>query len=872
MKEILNAAIEYLSLGWSVIPTGADKRPVCKWEQFQTAPAAMDRVEAWFKPESRNNIAICTGALSNIVVVDADSTEAIARLEKYLGEPPKTVQAKTPRGMHYYFRHPGIEMRNSVSLFQGVDFRGDGGYVIAPPSINEDGEMYEWVNHPVEITMQELPPRILERMRSDHKERKAEAAAPTTTTDIDRSAYGRMALTSEIETILAAPVGTRNHTFNASAFSLFQLVAGHELLESDVVSALEQAALSIGLEQKEISATIRSAKRAGGGKPRTAPPLPESKPAFDIAAPGSTLPDKPVPEPAATPDYFVSNNCIFANLWNASKEKFIKKQVIAVSAQIVEEIKSEEGEITFRVEGETQAGRRFHFEISAEEFTEDRTLKARLTNAAGSRAYVKSGMQGHLGAAIMYLSDPEVLEERMRYERTGWIGEGANAKFLIEGRDIGANEMALHKNLPYEFTKAADLATGQAALRSLLQSQPMDASTIVISTFFAAPMALHAGWRNERTGVFITGRTGSLKSSFCGAAMCLFGPTFLNDQNWISWGDTVNAIMAMCCQAQDVPILIDNYKPIVHAGGREMVRLIHSVFEGGEKRRLNRASKFMQHRNTYTWPIITGEDVPDIDAATLARVLIVKFPIALVDNKNFITHAQENSHHLNAVGGAWVDWLTTPEGQAACEYAKDCFPRYRARYSNRLFEQNKQMVNIQRVATNLAINQMAWEAMGKCPALAEIVSDFNVYHDAGIISVGEDMGVRTAETLEANRFLNCLGDILASERYILAQRWNSTPTGAPDALLGWQDEQKIYLLMTPALRAIEQYLGREGRIQVSDRTLYMQLDGIGAIAERGEGGRSTKNVRVGNTDNKAVRVLVLHRAALWPEDENAGGK
>lgn len=124
MKEILNAAIEYLSLGWSVIPTGADKRPVCKWEQFQTAPAAMDRVEAWFKPESRNNIAICTGALSNIVVVDADSAEAIARLEKYLGEPPKTVQAKTPRGMHYYFRHPGIEMRNSVSLFQGVDFRG----------------------------------------------------------------------------------------------------------------------------------------------------------------------------------------------------------------------------------------------------------------------------------------------------------------------------------------------------------------------------------------------------------------------------------------------------------------------------------------------------------------------------------------------------------------------------------------------------------------------------------------------------------------------------------------------------------------------------------------------------------------------------
>ena len=84
-----------------------------------------------------------TGAVSGIWVLDTDGPEGEEALGK-LGFLPKTRACKTPRGLHRYFRHPGCKVRTISGLFDKVDVRGDGGYVVGPDSVRENGATYQW--------------------------------------------------------------------------------------------------------------------------------------------------------------------------------------------------------------------------------------------------------------------------------------------------------------------------------------------------------------------------------------------------------------------------------------------------------------------------------------------------------------------------------------------------------------------------------------------------------------------------------------------------------------------------------------------------------------------------------------------------------
>jgi hypothetical protein len=83
-----------------------------------------------------------------LVVLDVDGEEGVASLralEKKFSALPKTASVVTPRGgQHFYFRHPGVEIRNAVGYpGPGLDIRGDGGYVLAPPSVGPNEKPYE---------------------------------------------------------------------------------------------------------------------------------------------------------------------------------------------------------------------------------------------------------------------------------------------------------------------------------------------------------------------------------------------------------------------------------------------------------------------------------------------------------------------------------------------------------------------------------------------------------------------------------------------------------------------------------------------------------------------------------------------------------
>ena len=148
---IAQAALRYLARGWSVLPLRhADKRPLIAWEALQQQRADAAMAAQWFAHSPAANVGIVTGEISNLIVLDVDpkhgGDDALAALERRFGALPPTVEAQTGGGgRHLYFTHPGGFVPNRAGLAQGIDLRGDGGYVVAPPSLHPSGQLYTWV-------------------------------------------------------------------------------------------------------------------------------------------------------------------------------------------------------------------------------------------------------------------------------------------------------------------------------------------------------------------------------------------------------------------------------------------------------------------------------------------------------------------------------------------------------------------------------------------------------------------------------------------------------------------------------------------------------------------------------------------------------
>lgn len=169
----LAAALSYAARGWRVFPlhsptksggctcgrsdctTNIGKHP-------RTAHGLKDASKAesilriwWGQQWRRANIAIATGQRSGLVVLDVDPRHdglvSLARIQEQFGALPDTLKVATGGGgEHWYYQHPGgdLLMRTGarVAGLEGLDVRGDGGYVVAPPSWHASGARYDWID------------------------------------------------------------------------------------------------------------------------------------------------------------------------------------------------------------------------------------------------------------------------------------------------------------------------------------------------------------------------------------------------------------------------------------------------------------------------------------------------------------------------------------------------------------------------------------------------------------------------------------------------------------------------------------------------------------------------------------------------------
>lgn len=147
MNDYLSHALRYCDMGFSVIPIiPGQKKPMIKWEQYQTTRANRAQIESWWEKWPNANIGIVTGEISDLFVVDIDTAEGQANLLEYGFDSIVNPTVKTPRdGQHIYFKYPkGHDITIGAGVIKGTDFRGNRGYVLAPPSVNGNGKPYSW--------------------------------------------------------------------------------------------------------------------------------------------------------------------------------------------------------------------------------------------------------------------------------------------------------------------------------------------------------------------------------------------------------------------------------------------------------------------------------------------------------------------------------------------------------------------------------------------------------------------------------------------------------------------------------------------------------------------------------------------------------
>jgi Bifunctional DNA primase/polymerase, N-terminal len=263
------AAEAYAALGWPVVPLHTPrpgggcscragrgcpdpgKHPRLRgWRGLASADPA--EVRGWWRRWPQANVGLATGARFD--VLDADGPDGEAELRGLIqagAVPGGGPLARTGGGgWHLLFQATGHGNRGGFR--PGLDWRGRGGLVVAPPSQHPSGRRYRWVQLPgVEL------PQVSAGLRALLVGPGRPAPAPPPLAP--GRGYGTAALRGEAARVAAAAPGSRQRALNVAALKLGRLVAAGQLEETRVWAELAAAARAVGLGEAEIAKTVRRA-------------------------------------------------------------------------------------------------------------------------------------------------------------------------------------------------------------------------------------------------------------------------------------------------------------------------------------------------------------------------------------------------------------------------------------------------------------------------------------------------------------------------------------------------------------------------------------------------------------------------------------
>ena len=169
-KSMKEWALAYAGMGCAVFPLRPrDKRPATE-NGCKAATTDKQQIESWWDACPDYNIGIATGSISGgLVVIDLDvdedkgisGYESLKDWQRENGELPETWTSITGRGGYHFLYRDGASNRNRAGLYEGVDIRGEGGYIVAPPSVHPNGRRYEWEQRPGDCEIAQADSRVI---------------------------------------------------------------------------------------------------------------------------------------------------------------------------------------------------------------------------------------------------------------------------------------------------------------------------------------------------------------------------------------------------------------------------------------------------------------------------------------------------------------------------------------------------------------------------------------------------------------------------------------------------------------------------------------------------------------------------------------
>jgi hypothetical protein len=261
----IEAALWYAERGLAVFPCSpGTKIPFAGSAGCKDATTDEATIRSWWEKTPGANVAIATGSVSGIYVVDIDaaSSEIMPRL-------PETWIARTRGGgWHYVYALPeGVRLPNTAksspnAISPDADTRGEGGYIVAFPSVVE-GKGYTWTN---DVDPVPLPSWIVDRVRP----RQQAITLTRQTFALTATSWAETAMRQEVDEVARTGKGGRNHALVRAAFKLGQICGAGHLSFGVAADALYSVARGWeGESERKSRGTIERGLKAGASHPRS---------------------------------------------------------------------------------------------------------------------------------------------------------------------------------------------------------------------------------------------------------------------------------------------------------------------------------------------------------------------------------------------------------------------------------------------------------------------------------------------------------------------------------------------------------------------------------------------------------------------------
>jgi hypothetical protein len=246
-----------------------------KWRsEATTDPGAITAMRARYPG---CNWGAALGEAAGVWALDLDGDDGRRSLEtlirQYGNLPRAPAQRTGGGGFQLFFAWPSdrqvrnyqtARQRQAGKLGAHVDVRGEGGFVVVPPSVHPSGSAYRWIDgrSPHELTPPPAPTWLLDLVAPLPRPREKKAIDPKT---LRGDRYVRAAFKAAVERVTNAPAGERNNTLNAEAWSIAKFVVAGKLDYAAWFSIFSEAAKGAGLNPIETERTLRSAWSARDG-------------------------------------------------------------------------------------------------------------------------------------------------------------------------------------------------------------------------------------------------------------------------------------------------------------------------------------------------------------------------------------------------------------------------------------------------------------------------------------------------------------------------------------------------------------------------------------------------------------------------------